>query len=217
MKLIAELSEAVRSTTQIDEATGKKNFFIEGIFAVAEQKNQNGRIYPLDTLREACNKFQTVIGNNRALGELSHPAGPAINLDKVSHIIKEMKYTGDGHTFSGRAQVLDTPNGIIVQKLLEGGASLGVSTRGMGSLVMKEGYHEVQPDYHLATVDVVADPSAPGAFINGVMEGREWIWESGIYREVDLSNAKKRIDEGARRKRSEETALRIFEQFLGKL
>lgn len=215
LKLITELSEAVKY--QIDESSGAKKYYIEGTFAVAEQKNQNGRIYPYATLHGACSKFQKIIESNRAYGELGHPAGPGINLDKVSHMIKEMHDCGDGKRFVGKALVLDTPNGQIVQRLLDAGANLGVSTRGMGSLVAKEGYQEVQADFHLATVDIVADPSAPGAFVQGIMEGREWIWNNGVYEEAEVSKAKKMIESaGKNRAERERRAIKLFEAFINR-
>lgn len=216
MKLITEVSEAVKCVIEEGAGSSPKKYFIEGTFAVANQKNQNGRIYPLETLMGACKKFQSVIEANRGYGELGHPQGPGINLDKVSHMIKEMRHTGDG-IFRGRAQVLDTPNGMIVQKLLDAGANLGVSTRGMGSLVTVEGYQEVQPDFHLATVDIVADPSAPGAYVEGIMEGREWMLIDGTFKEVDMMNARKIINEASRKKETEKIAMRMFENYIRKL
>lgn len=143
--------------------------------------------------------------------------GPAINLDRVSHMIKKMEPTGDGHTFTGRAHILETPNGLIVQRLLDAGASLGVSTRGMGSLIAKNGYQEVQEDFHLATVDIVADPSAPGAFVEGIMEGKEWLLDNGVYKEVEIQEARNRMDRAARRRDTEAEAIRLFEHLISRL
>ena len=215
MKLITEISDPVRYSIE-EGANGAKKYYISGPFAVAEQKNQNGRIYPIDTLKGACQKFQNVIESNRAFGELGHPQGPAINLDRVSHIIKSMKYVGEG-IFEGKAHVIDTPNGVTVQKLLDAGASLGVSTRGMGSLVTKESYQEVQPDFHLATVDIVADPSAPGAFVQGIMEGKEWVLREGSFQEVDLIREQRYLNESVRKKNLEEAAIKAFQRWVNSI
>lgn len=179
MKLIAEYNDHELSYVTEDTESGKKNYVIEGIFAQAESKNRNGRIYPRPILEAAVNKFATEqVATKRAVGELNHPDGPTVNLDKVSHRITELSW--DGNNVMGKALILDTPMGNIVKGLLDGGVQLGVSTRGMGSLENRNGTMYVKDDFHLATVDIVQDPSAPQAFVNGIMEGVEWVWNNGV-------------------------------------
>lgn len=180
MKLIAEYNDQdISYITEEVEGSGKKNYVIEGIFAQAESKNRNGRIYPREILESAVHKFATEqVATKRAVGELNHPEGPTVNLDKVSHRITELKW--DGNNVMGKALILDTPMGNIVKGLLDGGVQLGVSTRGMGSLENRNGTMYVKEDFHLATVDIVQDPSAPQAFVNGIMEGVEWVWNNGV-------------------------------------
>ena len=193
MKLIAE------EITQVDflceEKEGKKNYFIEGIFLQAELQNRNGRMYKLPTLqREVAKYSENYIQKGRALGELGHPDGPSINLDRVSHKIESLKE--DGNNFIGRAKILDTPMGNIAKNLLSEGVSLGVSSRGMGSLVKREGCNVVADDFMLATAaDIVADPSAPDAFVDGIMEGKEWVWDNGILKESAVAQIKTEIDQ----------------------
>jgi len=179
MKLIAEYND--QSLECIVEAKdgGGKNHFIEGIFMQSEQKNRNGRIYPKAIMEKAVGKYVTEqINTKRAVGELNHPDGPTVNLDKVSHLITKLEW--NGNDVVGKAQILDTPMGNIVKGLLEGGVQLGVSTRGMGSLEQRNGTMYVKDDFILNTVDIVQDPSAPTAFVNGIMEGVEWVWNNGI-------------------------------------
>jgi hypothetical protein len=172
MKLIAELSESVQ--TLVESVGGKKTYYIEGIFAQADKPNRNGRVYPKHIMENALNKFMPLVSGKRAMGELNHPNGPTINLDRVSHLIENMRW--DGNNIMGRAKILDTPMGKIAEGLLSGGAQLGVSTRGLGSLkTLNTGINEVQSDYTMNTVDIVGDPSAHDAWVNGIMEGMEWV------------------------------------------
>jgi hypothetical protein len=214
MKLIAEEVTNVRFI--IEEVNGKKEHFIEGVFMQAEKKNRNGRVYPKDILSKEAGRYNTeYVMKNRAFGELGHPDSPTINLDRVSHMIT--KLYPDGNNFIGKAKILDTPNGKIVKSLLDGGATLGVSTRGVGSLKPQNGYQVVQDDFHLATAaDIVADPSAPDAFVCGIMEGKEWILDGTGWKEIDYDYAKKRI-QGASQNEIEDVALRLFENFMSKL
>ena len=214
MKLITEMTEDVQLLSELDEKTGEKNYFIEGIFMQSEQKNRNGRIYPSSVLMSEVKRYnKEYVEKNRAMGELNHPQGPTVNLDRVSHIIKELH--AEGNDIIGRAKVMDTPMGKIAKNLIDEGAKLGVSSRGMGSLKEKDGVNEVQKDFMLAAVDIVADPSAPGAFVNGIMEGAEWIWDNGILREKTVEDYKNLIGKTSR-KDLEETALKMFENFLSK-
>jgi hypothetical protein len=193
MKLIAE------EITQVDflceEKDGKRSHFIEGIFLQAELQNRNGRMYKLPTLQREVAKYdENYIQKGRALGELGHPDGPSINLDRVSHKIMSLKE--DGNNFIGKAKLLDTPMGNIAKNLLDEGVRLGVSSRGMGSLIKKEGCNVVADDFMLATAaDIVADPSAPDAFVDGIMEGKEWVWDNGILKESAVAEIKQEIDE----------------------
>ena len=197
MKLITEHIEDVDYsvvTEAKENGPAKKTYVIEGIFAQAEQKNRNGRIYPRKTLEEAVNKYVSEqVKTGRAVGELNHPSGPTVNLDKVSHLITELHWDGDN--VMGKASILDTPNGKIVQNLLDGGVKLGVSTRGMGSLERKNGVNMVGKDFMLNTVDIVQDPSAPSAFVNGIMEGVEWVWNNGVIQAKDIEKIETEIEE----------------------
>jgi hypothetical protein len=179
MKLITEYTENdVEFITEAKEGGGKNNF-IEGVFAQAESKNRNGRIYPQRVMEKAVGKYVTEqVNTKRSVGELNHPDGPTVNLDKVSHLIQSLNI--EGRNVMGKALILDTPNGKIVKGLLEGGVKLGVSTRGMGSLEQRNGAMYVKDDFILNTVDIVQDPSAPAAFVNGIMEGVDWVWNNGI-------------------------------------
>ena len=178
MKLISEYTEN-DITVLTEEKDGKKNYVIEGVFAQAEKKNRNGRMYPKSVMEKAVGKYVTEqVKTKRSVGELNHPDGPTVNLDKVSHLITAMKFDGDNVV--GKARILPTPMGRIVEGLLDGGVRLGVSTRGMGSLEKQGDVMVVKDDYLLNTVDIVQDPSAPNAFVNGIMEGVEWIWDNGI-------------------------------------
>jgi hypothetical protein len=214
MKLITETNLDVRILTE-NTNDGKKNYFIEGVFMESEQQNKNGRVYPMMIMEKEVNRYiREYVNTNRAIGELGHPEGPTVNLERAAHMIKELHF--DRTQICGRAKILDTPYGRIVKNLMDEGAKLGVSSRGMGSLIEKNGYQEVQEDFMLAAVDIVADPSAPNAFVNGIMEGREWIWENGIFKQVDLDNYKKQVSKASSRD-LERTKLKIFENFLSKL
>lgn len=214
MKLITEQITDVQVVTE--EKNGVKSLFITGPFLVGETKNRNGRIYPIGVLQKEATRYSdNYISKNRAFGELGHPDSPSINLDRVSHLITSLKQ--EGNNFIGKAKILETPMGKIAKNLLEGGAQLGVSSRGMGSLKEKDGVNMVQDDYYLATAaDIVADPSAPGAFVQGIMEGKEWVWDNGIIKEVDVCEMYDEISK-AKRNQIEEVSLRIFENFLSKL
>ena len=209
MKLICELQEAV--DYELVEASGEKpkQYFIEGIFMQSETKNKNGRIYPLSVLEKEVNRYvKEYVEPKRAFGELGHPDGPTVNLDRVSHLIEELY--PEGNNIIGKAKILDTPNGKIVKELLNAGAKLGVSSRGMGTLEKKGQTNVVKDDFYLATAgDIVADPSAPEAFVEGIMEGKEWIWDNGILREEEVA----RIHRVASANKKAEA----FEMFLSKL
>jgi hypothetical protein len=210
MKLITELTEDVKYIKE-NVGNGDKVYFIEGVFMQSGVKNRNGRIYPQGTLLKECKRYiNEYVEKGRALGELNHPTGPTVNLDRVSHIVKELRE--DGHNVYGKAKVLDTPMGKIVKNLIDEGACLGVSTRGMGSLKSKNGYQEVQEDFMLAAIDIVADPSAPNAFVNGIMEGREWIYENGLWQERQHETAKKLIKNSSKRELNK-NIVKVFEQY----
>lgn len=216
MKLIRENIESVNYITESNES-GKKSLFIEGRFLVAEEPNKNKRIYKMPILEREVQRYtDEYINTNRALGELGHPDTPSINLERVSH--KIVSLTKEGNTFIGKAMILETPYGNIVKNFIDSGVSLGVSSRGMGSLVANnEGVNVVQDDFRLATAaDIVADPSAPGAFVNGIMEGKEWLFVEGRFVEIDIDNSRKQIRK-ASSKQIEEVSLRLFENFLSKL
>jgi hypothetical protein len=198
-----------------EEKEGKKNLFIEGVFMQAEQQNKNGRIYPRDILiNEVARYNQSYIKENRALGELGHPEGPTVNLERVSHIITNLKE--NGNDVVGKAKILGTPYGKIVENLIDSGVKLGVSSRGMGSLKQINGVNMVQEDFMLAAVDIVADPSAPNAFVNGIMEGKQWIWENGVLKEKQLEKWRKDIKKTPSKK-LEEQYLKVFKSFLSNL
>ena len=215
MKLICEVNEDIQD--ELEEAEGQpKKYFLEGIFMQADQKNRNGRLYPKSILAKEVKRYsEKYIKSNRAFGELGHPDGPTVNLDRVSHMITDLKE--DGSNFVGRAKVMDTPYGKIVKNLIDEGAKLGVSSRGMGSLKPNKDAQVVQSDFYLATAaDIVADPSAPDAFVEGIMEGKEWIWDNGLIREKDINEYKREIVK-APRKNLEKVKIRAFEDFLLKL
>jgi hypothetical protein len=214
MKLIKEITESVSFV--IEEANGKKSLFIEGPFLVSEKKNKNGRLYEYDTMKKEVSRYtEEYINKNRAFGELGHPDSPTINLDRVSHMIVGLRE--DGNQWIGKAKILDTPMGNIARSLIEGGAQLGVSSRGMGSLKNVNGVNIVQNDFYLATAaDIVADPSAPGAFVQGIMENKDWMLVDGIWTEMQYQEAKREIVK-ASRKDIEQVSLRIFENFMKKL
>jgi hypothetical protein len=214
MKLIKEITETV--SYLVEDSDGKKSLHIEGPFLVAEKKNRNGRLYEFNTMKKEVSRYtEEYINKHRAFGELGHPESPSINLDRVSHMITSLKE--DGTQWIGKAKILDTPMGNIAKSLIEGGAQLGVSSRGMGSLKNVNGVNVVQPDFYLATAaDIVADPSAPGAFVQGIMEGKEWMLVNGVWTEVEHSQAINEIKKASRRE-IEEVSLRIFENFMKKL
>lgn len=217
MKLIRENVEDVKYLTETTES-GKKNLYIEGVFLVGEQANRNRRMYKIDTLREEVSRYtDEYIRSNRALGELGHPDTPSINLERVCIKIESLR-EDDQNRFIGKARVLETPYGNIVKNFIESGVSLGVSSRGMGSLLPGDnGISIVADDFRLATAaDVVADPSAPGAFVNGIMENKEWLFVEGRFVEVDIERAKQQIRR-ASSKEIEQVAYRLFENFISKL
>jgi hypothetical protein len=215
MKLIKEINDNV-NYTYLEEANGKKCLHIEGPFLVAETKNKNGRLYEYNTMKKEVDRYTSeYINKSRAFGELGHPESPSINLDRVSHMIVGLRE--DGNQWVGKAKILDTPMGNIARSLIEGGAQLGVSSRGMGSLKNVNGVNVVQPDFYLATAaDIVADPSAPGAFVQGIMEGKEWMLVNGVWTEQYVEEAKREIKQ-ASAKDIEKVSLRIFENFMKKL
>jgi len=214
MKLIKEHTETVNYLIEEDKETGQKNYNLEGVFLQADIKNRNGRIYPVDVLDKEVKRYvKENVKKNRAYGELGHPDSPTINLDRVSHMIKDLKL--EGKNFVGKAKIMDTPYGKIVKSLIDEGASLGVSSRGMGSLkTTKDGSSEVQKDFMLATAaDIVADPSAPDAFVRGVMEGKEWMFVDGKFVEQDIDAVKSTITK-ATKSQLEEAKLFAFAKFL---
>lgn len=214
MKLIKEINETVNYLEE--GVNGKKELYIEGPFLVSERKNKNGRLYEYNTMKKEVHRYtEEYINKHRAFGELGHPESPTINLDRVSHMIVGLRE--DGTQWIGKAKILETPMGQIARQLIEGGAQLGVSSRGMGSLKNVNGVNVVQPDFYLATAaDIVADPSAPGAFVQGIMEGKEWMLVNGVWTEQDHTEAIREI-KTASRAEIEAVSLRIFENFLKKL
>ena len=217
MKLISELVEQVNYLVEENEG-GKKDFFIEGVFLQGNLKNKNGRVYRTETLDKEVGRYnKEYVQKNRAFGELGHPSGPTINLERASHIIKSLKREGDN--FIGRAKILETPYGNIVKNLMQEGAQLGVSSRGMGSLKEnKDGVMEVQDDFYLATAaDIVADPSAPDAFVRGIMEGIEWVWDNGVLKAQKLEEMRTQIDKSVRTKDYENVKIKMFEHFIKSL
>jgi|TARA_Y100000287_G_scaffold61639_1_gene48517 hypothetical protein len=216
MKLIREEIETVEVI--VEQRNGKKNLFIEGVFLQGEIKNRNGRMYPIQTLANEVNRYnENFVQKGRALGELGHPDGPTVNLDRVSHKITSLRQ--EGNNFIGKAQILSTPMGNIAKSLLGEGVKLGVSSRGVGSLnKCSEGYSVVGEDFTLATAaDIVADPSAPDAFVNGIMEGKEWVWDGGILRERYAEKTYKRINTLVDQKQLDEQKLGLFQDFLANL
>ena len=216
MKLISEEAINVEFLTETTKS-GDKKYFIEGIFMQANKKNRNGRVYPTEILQKEAKRYTTeFIKKKRAFGELGHPDGPTVNLERVSHMIEELEEVGQN--FMGRAKVLDTPYGKIVKNLIDEGAQLGVSSRGMGSLKSgKDGISEVQGDFYLATAaDIVADPSAPDAFVHGIMEGKEWVWDNGLLKETQIQEYKDKIEKSSRKDR-ENVLVEAFKDFIAKL
>lgn len=213
MKLICEVTEEIKVIKE-GAAKAPKNYFIEGVFLQAELKNRNGRMYPRELLEKEIERYtKEYVNKNRAFGELGHPDGPTINLDRVSHMITEMRAAGNN--FYGKAKIMSTPMGNIVKSLIDEGARLGVSSRGMGSL-RTEGrdIQIVQDDFYLATAaDIVADPSAPDAFVNGIMEGKEWVWDNGILKEQQVQSLKAEIEKNAK-SNLKEASVEAFTKFM---
>lgn len=215
MKLITEYKETDVQCIVEKKEDGTKTHVIEGIFAMAESKNRNGRIYPQSIMENAVSKYVTdQVSKSRAVGELNHPDGPTVNLDKVSHLITDLKM--EGKNVMGKARILDTPMGNIVKGLLEGGVQLGVSTRGMGSLEQRNGTMYVKDDFMLNTIDIVQDPSAPNAFVNGIMEGVDWVWNNGIIEAQEIEKIETEI-KSAPRSDLYEVQTREFKNFLSLL
>ena len=216
MKLICEVNEENLEYISEAKENGEKDYKIKGVFMQGEIKNRNGRVYPMQVLDEQVQKYkESYIDKNRAYGELGHPNGPTINLERVSHMITDLKK--EGNNYIGEAKIMDTPYGKIVKNLMDEGASLGVSSRGMGSLKQNGNSQVVQKDYHLATAaDIVADPSAPDAFVEGIMEGKEWVWDNGVLREAQVNNYKEEIKKTSKAD-LEGAKLKIFTDFLSKL
>ena len=215
MKLISEYHDSNLQVITEAKKDGKKEYVIEGVFMQADKQNRNGRVYEKSILEAAVNKYvKEQVNTGRAVGELNHPDGPGINLDKVSHKITELRF--EGSDVIGKASILQTPMGKIVEGLLEGGVKLGVSSRGMGSLEKKNGVMQVGKDFMLATVDIVQDPSAPEAFVNGIMEGVDWVWDNGILKPQEIEIIETEIKE-ARNMRSSDIEIKAFKNFLSKL
>ena len=214
MKLISE--EVQNAEYLVEENNGKKEYKIRGVFLQSEIKNRNGRVYPTEVLVREVNRYtKEFINKNRAFGELGHPDGPTVNLERVCHMVKSL--TQNGKDFIGEAKIMDTPYGKIVKGLIDEGAQLGVSSRGMGSLIQRNGVNYVKDDFYLATAaDIVADPSAPDAFVEGIMESKEWVWDNGVLKEKDIESWKNQV-RTARQRSLEEAKLKVFESFLKKL
>lgn len=214
MKLITEMNEDVSFVVEGAE-NGKRKFTIEGVFMQSDTVNRNGRVYPRHILEGEVDRYnKKYVIEKRALGELNHPSGPTVNLDKVSHLITDLRM--EGKDVKGKAKLLETPCGLIAQSLIESGVKLGVSSRGMGSLKENRGFKEVQKDFMLSAVDIVADPSAPNAFVNGIMEGVEWVWENGILKQEVIEGYKNKIEKTPSRE-LQEAAINIFQDFMTKL
>ena len=217
MKLISEhFSDDVEYIKEEDEKTGKNNYKLKGIFLQSEIKNRNGRVYPFEVLDKEVKRYKKeFIEQNRAYGELGHPEGPTVNLDKVSHMVTSLE--PDGKNFIGEAKVMGTPMGTIVKNIMDDGGNLAVSSRGMGSLEQKNGANYVKDDFYLATAaDIVADPSAPNAFVQGIMEGKEWVWNNGLLQEQDVAEIKEEMERNVRSREANYQAL-AFAKFLKKL
>tara|TARA_Y100000004_G_scaffold16464_2_gene17089 strand:+ start:29 stop:676 length:648 start_codon:yes stop_codon:yes gene_type:complete len=215
MKLIAEQIQDVQYLKEEDEK-GKSNYKIKGIFLQGNIKNRNGRVYPVEVLEKEVNRYnKEFVDENRAYGELGHPDGPTVNLERVSHMVTSLKRDGDN--FIGEAKIMSTPMGKIVENIMDDGGKLAVSSRGMGSLEQKKGANYVKDDFYLATAaDIVADPSAPQAFVEGIMEGREWVWNNGILKEVEIAEIQEDIERNIRSRNAKYQAL-AFAKFLKKL
>ena len=210
MKLITEVYQDVKYLEEKQEAGGS-NLYIEGIFMQADKQNKNGRMYPKGIMEKEVARYQDLIKEKRSLGELGHPPNPTINLNQVSHLITELRM--DGSNVIGKAKILGTPMGKIAENFIREGVSLGVSSRGVGSLKERNGINEVQDDFHLATVDIVADPSAPDAFVTGIMENAEWIYENNVWKMIEVEQAQKLIS-NAPKGSLEETKLQVFSAYL---
>ena len=211
MKLISEHLDSIEFITE-DDGDGKKNYKIRGVFMEADVKNRNNRMYPMQVLEKEVKRYnKEYVQQKRAFGELGHPDGPTVNLERVSHMIT--KLYPDGKQFVGEAKIMDTPYGKIVKNLIDEGAKLGVSSRGMGSLEPQRDMHVVKDDFYLATAaDIVADPSAPNAFVEGIMEGKEWIWDNGIVKEVDIAQYRAELRKES--KKLEEKKIKLFNEFM---
>ena len=217
MRLISEnFVDNVEYITEQDEKTGNKNYKLKGVFMQSEIKNRNGRVYPFEVLDKEVKRYnKEFIEQNRAYGELGHPDGPTVNLDKVSHMVTSLQ--PDGKNFIGEAKVMGTPMGNIVKNIMDDGGKLAVSSRGMGSLEQKNGANYVKDDFYLATAaDIVADPSAPNAFVDGIMEGKEWVWNNGLLQEQDVAEIKEEMERNVRSREANYQAL-AFAKFLKKL
>ena len=216
MRLIKEFNESITYLTEESKDPKKPNVFIEGVFLQSDLKNKNGRVYPKEIMQREVQRYvDENVKTKRAYGELGHPEGPTVNLDRVSHMITSLKE--DGNTWIGKAKIMDTPMGRIVKELISEGAQLGVSSRGLGSLKERNGINEVQGDFMLATAaDIVADPSAPDAFVSGIMEGKEWVFVNGKWTEQDIEEAKSTISR-ANIADLEEEKMQVFSNFLDKL
>ena len=217
MRLISEnFVDNVEYITEQDEKTGKKNYKLKGVFMQSEIKNRNGRVYPFEGLDKEVKRYnKEFIDENRAYGELGHPDGPTVNLDKVSHMVTSLQ--PDGKNFIGEAKVMSTPMGNIVKNIMDDGGKLAVSSRGMGSLEQKNGANYVKDDFYLATAaDIVADPSAPNAFVDGIMEGKEWVWNNGLLQEQEVAEIKNEMERNIRSRKANYQAL-AFAKFLKKL
>lgn len=210
MKLITELNQNVEYIEEANE-DGKKSLYIVGPFMESNKKNKNGRMYPLSIVEKEVGRYQELIREKRSLGELGHPPNPTINLNQVSHLITELKMNGEDAY--GKAKILGTPMGKIAENLIREGVRLGVSLRGVGSLKEKNGINEVQDDFLLSTVDIVSDPSAPSAFVQGVMENAEWILENGAWKSVHIEQAQKQIRKASKRQ-LDEAKLQVFHKLL---
>lgn len=214
MKLITEVNREIEFITEATE-DGKKSYYIEGKFMGYDEPNKNGRLYPLSIMQKEVERYQEQIREKRSLGELGHPPNPTVNLHQVSHLITELR-VDKNNTVYGKAKILETPMGKIAQNLLQEGVGFGVSSRGLGSLKEKNGINEVQDDFLLATVDIVSDPSAPNAFVKGIMENAEWILENGIWKQQQIEEAQKVIKK-ASKKQLEEAKLMVFQKLLGSI
>ena len=214
MKLITETVEDIQTLVEANESGGK-TYKLRGVMMESDVQNRNGRIYENKILKKETNRYlNEYVLKNRALGESNHPSGPTVNLDRVSHMITNLKE--NGKQIMGEAKIIDTPMGNIVKNLIDAGAKLGVSSRGMGSLEKRNGVNYVKEDFTLAAIDIVADPSAPNAFVDGILEGKEWIWDNGNLVEQEISNYEKQLRRTPRRK-LEENAIRLFSDFLRRI